>query len=494
MNTFNVISRCLLLIISISFSLISCKKNHSIVDRGEGPVRQVIFNFEDFKKEIKPFNSPIITKSTSTSGAVAENPERLELLMFGDFNGPGIFPNYLREGIKFRWGTYFLPLIKKVNRPLSLNAFGDSVLTFKGSNLGFFFFLDTTSIEKLGRIEFDVSTNKIGKDTIYFVLGENKPNSKYKGRDHFELIVNSDDVPKNGLRTFSLDIQGRNDILRSNLVKGEFQFTLYRDNFEYFYFLDNFRFYGRTNNSINPNKPKNFNLNYFIFNQENGNLVNSGHFIPNSSTNNLLLDLPEGKYYSTLVYSELNEPLSYPREVKHIRDFYIGTSFKDKFARTFAVLDSFELKESIEKKVNFQRAYSMVTLDFTDLKDLSEIKKIIVKPMMAPIRWSPFNPNLEIIIPKSEDNVIEFVQNFHIHKEISFNQFIGMRSDEMPLHYEFEVWDDTKMVRKFRLNAAVKNNVKLIFKGDLYPSGMVNKIFEIIIDEEWDDTKIVEFK
>jgi hypothetical protein len=40
----------------------------------------------------------------------------------------------------------------------------------------------------------------------------------------------------------------------------------------------------------------------------------------------------------------------------------------------------------------------------------------------------------------------------------------------------------------------VKNNVKLIFKGDLYPSGMVNKIFEIIIDEEWDDTKIVEFK
>jgi hypothetical protein len=128
----------------------------------------------------------------------------------------------LREGIKFRWGTYFLPLIKKVNRPLSLNAFGDSVLTFKGSNLGFFFFLDTTSIEKLGRIEFDVSTNKIGKDTIYFVLGENKPNSKYKGRDHFELIVNSDDVPKNGLRTFSLDIQGRNNILRSNLVKGEF--------------------------------------------------------------------------------------------------------------------------------------------------------------------------------------------------------------------------------------------------------------------------------
>jgi len=136
----------------------------------------------------------------------------------------------------------------------------------------------------------------------------------------------------------------------------------------------------------------------------------------------------------------------------------------------------------------------MVTLDFTDLRDLSEIKKIIVKPMMAPIRWSPFNPNLEIIIPKSEDNVIEFVQNFHIHKEISFNQFIGMSSDEIPLHYEFEVWDDTKMVRKFRLNAAVKNNVKLIFRGDLYPSGMVNKIFEIIIDEEWDDTKIIEFK
>ncbi|MGG5903630.1 hypothetical protein [Sphingobacterium daejeonense] len=338
---FRTVLRCLLLLISISFSLISCKKNHSIVDRGEGPVRQVIFNFKDFKKEIKPFNSPIITKSTSTSGAVAENPERLELLMFGDFNGPGIFPNYLRKGIKFRWGNHFLPLLKKVNRPLSLNALGDSIMTLEGSTFGLYFLMDTTSIEKLGRIEFDVSTNKIGKDTIYFLLGVNNPNSNYNGRDHFELIVNSDDVPKNGMRTFSLNIQGRNNILRSHLVNGAFQFTITKlpNKPDYFYFFDNFRFYGKTNNSINPNKPKNFNLNYFIFNQENGDLVNSGHFIPNSSTNNLLVDLPEGKYYSTLVYSELNEPLSYPRDVKHIRDFYIGTSFKDKFARTFAVLD-----------------------------------------------------------------------------------------------------------------------------------------------------------
>ena len=254
--------------------------------------------------------------------------------------------------------------------------------------------------------------------------------------------------------------------------------------------IDNIRVYGKRKKPTNPNYKD---LPYFIFKKKTGEVVQKGTFDLSVDNKELLLELPNGAYYNVILFHDSPKKLILPSDFKNKDQLYVSQFFDDKYGRSFAALDSFELKENVEKKVTLKRLYSMVTLDFTDMQDLDNIKKVKVKPITAAYFWKPFNTMLETKLTENISSQLEFEQDFNVNKEISFNHFIGFTDVNLPVQYEIEVWDNKKVIRKLNLKSQIKNNVKLIFKGPLYPTGLSTGFFEIIIDESWGDQKVVEF-
>jgi len=491
MNVFNRYSKiCLLIVCSIILS-ISCVKKDPLIKEGDKELKQINFTFENFEREIQSFQSPISTKSNQSTTKFIPHPERSELLMLVDFDDATLKPSFLKKGL-----TYKDDFNKGTHRNLKFVPALNSISTSKDLNLELSPLISILVHVELGgdvvvdRVEADISVGEgssrdgyarfyfddvmnYGEDTLFTLKAENYP---YKKMETVEIRV-----PKRSKPYKKFSIYFNFQELSANSGKDR-QYWKHR--------FDNLKIYGKYNTQP---KYKIIGLPYYIFNKKSGELVNKGSLTINNTTRNLMLELPEGTYYSALIYNESNEDLILNKEVKKKDEFFVGTFFQDKHARSFGVLDSFELKHNLEKKITFKRLYSLVTLDFNDFRDLSPIKKVKIKPIGKTYFWTPFNPLLDVPIPSNYRGELEFVQNFNINKEISFNHFLGLTGRELPVNYEIEVWDDTKAFRTFRLSANVKNNVKLIFKGSLYPSGLSNKLYEIIIDEAWAGTKVVEY-
>lgn len=491
MSLFICRSKILFIFMLVAAFYFSCKKKEVAMPFEEGPLKKVTFNFTNFQSEIKPFHSSIKTRSGNVSDEQKVHPEQPELLVLYDFNKKDLYAKISR------YFTYLniiaiiktSDVVKFINNPFSRQK-DDHILEIKGQTYFGIAFNPSDEIH-MERIEMDISTKSPQKSfAIYIekddaIMRESIQKFKQKTDDsnnsRFETITYN----------FPNSAQGNNMLrlyvdTREQLGKGE----KFVEGVEIK--VDNIRFYGKPKKKAEI-KSKLNQMPYFIFDKKKGDLVNKGTFSPKTDNEQLMVELPLGNYYNIMLYHESNEPLVLPETIKNKDDFYTATSFSDKFARSFGVVDSFELKENMSKPITLKRLYSLVTFNFRDIRDLSDVSKIKIKPISPNYFWKPFNPKLEGKFPIGNSNEIEFEQDFNVDKEVVFSHFLGHTDVELPVNYEVEVWSKTRILRKFKLFSKVKNNIKLNFVGNLYPTGFSNRVFEVIIDEKWAGTKTILF-
>lgn len=472
---------------------ISCrKKEHETLEPNHN-LHQVSFNFSNFQSEIQPFNSNPLTKSGSSESDENNHPERSELLAYINFNNKSFEPSYNYYGffkiIHLLSNKKALQFVTNPNNTANKNNYAfkaDSLITL-------WFEFDQTKIHEIHRLEFDFLSMDEQQKSIYMAFLADR--TEYRSLDTLMDLVSGSN-PIRQLKTYSINFPKRlNQNKKQTSIALQMKHPDTKDNFvknleKWHHLIDNIRVYGKRKKPSNPNYND---LPYYIFKKKTGELVKKGSFDLSTDNKELLMELPNGNYYNVILLHDSPKKLILPSDIKNKDQFYVSQLVDDKYGRSFAALDSFELKENVEKKVTLKRLYSMVTLDFTDMQDLDNIKKVKVKPITAAYFWKPFNTKLETMVPDNSPNQLEFEQDFNVNKEVSFNHFIGFTDVNLPVQYEIEVWDNKKVIRKLNLKSQIKNNVKLIFKGPLYPTGLSTGFFEIIIDESWGDQKVVEF-
>ncbi len=482
-----------LVIFPFLFLFNSCNKTHDPeIDPGKQKLQNVTFSFENFKKEIKPFDSPVLNAPPENTHTT--NPEKSELIGYFSFDNENLNPDYNKgELVSMNTRPDQSSFLKFVPHVKSLSDKTNKILEVKGVK-EVLLYIKTNNLAELDRVEFDFGASQ--KSIDGFDLAYQYPNNSQAIVETKSFKLKPESIKNKTMETYQLFFQNGREF-KTGLIyvmikfDGEIQNKgNYNKQEDWINWFDNIRIYGKLKN---PPKPKIVQLPYFIFNKKNAELVQQGNFIPTEKNKDLLLELPIGSYDYVMIYNEGADELFFPNQVKKKEDFSVTSLFKNRYARSFAVQDSFELKESLERKVNLKRLYSQITIDFNDIRNLSDIKNIKIKPLNEPYFWRPFNPLAVATLSNTISNEIVFEQDFNLHREISFNHFMGFSTEELPISYEIEVNGKEKLIRKFRLNAKIKNNVRLLFKGPIYPSGIANKFFEILIDEKWNETKVIEF-
>lgn len=473
----------------------SCKKKDHEAPQPDNGLHQVSFNFSNFQSEIQSYHSAPSTKSVQNDATLDLHPDQFELLGNFDMNKKSLKPTYDYDKVFSEIGI--MADLKKsqqfVNNPSNPADKDNFVYTVKG--LGrMSFVINLTKIHELDRLEFDLLSTDENQKYFYVEFINSKIFPVRSLDTIFQIIPNSNASKQ--LQTYNIPIPKefkRNDKATVNIWmrNPENNIPYIEDPSKHAHYLDNIKFYGRAKEHSKPNLSD---LPYFIFKKKTGELVKNGSFDLSQNNKEQLVELPYGSYYNLILFHDSPKKLLMPADIKNKDQIFIGHSFEDKFARSFAAIDSFELKENVEKQVKLKRLYSLVTFNFSDIRDLKEIKKVTVRPITAPYFWKPFNINVDTKVLEEPTKPLEFEQDFNLIKEISFSHFLGLSDKELPVQYEIEVWDKSKVIRKFRLKSKIKNNVKLIFKGPLYPSGFSTGFFEVIIDETWDANKVVVFK
>lgn len=485
---------------SIIFAMITfllmvyaCRKsNEPAVEDKKPELQKVSFSFDNFQTEIKPFDFRISTKSSGNT--FQPHPESSELLYFLSFDKRNYTPDYSQKD-QFTFRTKTKAGGAEILVPVNTGSENtvDWRLQLKDvENIRIQ--IPARNLSQIDRLEFDFGSNEPHIDGLvaeYFYVFSSP---QADGQEIFMLSPES--IRESKMETFRFNIP------KGRLTNQEFQILLsfnkkevLKDrtlqNKDWSLWVDNFRIYGKPKTQV---QPKIIQLPYFIFNKTSGELMDNGNFIPSAQNRDLLLELPTGSYYNVMVYNEGDQELMVPNNLKHKDQLQLTSSFNNRNSRIFATVDSFELKESMEKKVILKRLYSLITLDFTDIRNLSNLKSIKVKPLVEPYFWSPFFPALPAKTTESVANEIIFEQDFNLNREISFSHFLGFPEQEVPVSYEIEVFEEERMIRRFRLNTKLKNNVRLAFSGPIYPTGVANQYFEVEIDETWTDDKRIEFK
>ncbi|WP_313191453.1 hypothetical protein [Sphingobacterium sp.] len=494
MNLFCRSLRFLLAFLIPTLLCFSCKRKDHEAPQPDNGLHQVSFNFSNFQSEIQSYHSAPSTKSAQNDTLLNLHPDQFELLGNFDMNKKSLEPTYEYDKVFKMYVFTSLDSTKHfVNNPSKPADKDNYVFTLKA--LAWIEIkINLTKIHELDRIEFDLLSTDENQKYFYIQFLDQKDDSIVGSSRLIDIVPHSNASKQ--LQTYNIQIpkelKGNDKATIKILMKDPVNHTPYVEELvKHAHYIDNIKFYGRAKERSKPNLSD---LPYFIFKKKTGELVKNGSFDLSQNNKEQLVELPYGSYYNLILFHDSPKKLLMPADIKNKDQIFIGHSFDDKFARSFAAIDSFDLKENVEKQVKLKRLYSLVTLNFSDIRDLKEIKKVTVRPITAPYFWKPFNIKVDTKILEEPTKPMEFEQDFNLNREISFSHFLGLSDKELPVQYEIEVWDKSKVIRKFRLKSNIKNNVKLIFKGPLYPSGFSTGFFEVIIDETWDANKVVVFK
>ena len=472
----------------------SCKRKDHEAPQPDNGLHQVSFNFSNFQSEIQSYHSAPSTKSVQNDATLNLHPDQFELLGNFDMNKKSLEATYDYDKV-FKIDVMLGQNESEqfVNNPSNPADKDNFVYTAKDL-ARMSFYINLKKIHELDRLEFDLLSTD-GNQKYFFVQFLDQNNYPIRNSDRLIEIVPNSNASKQ-LQTYNIpipkELKGNDKATIKIWMRDPVTNNPYvEDPYKHAHYIDNIKFYGRAKERSKPNLSD---LPYFIFKKKTGELVKKGSFDLSQNNKEQLVELPYGSYYNLILFHDSPKKLLMPTDIKNKDQIFIGHTFEDKFGRSFAAIDSFDLKENVEKLVKLKRLYSLVTLNFNDIRDLKEIKKVTVRPITAPYFWKPFNLKVDTKNLEEPTKPLEFEQDFNLNKEISFSHFLGLSDKELPVQYEIEVWDKSKVIRKFRLKSNIKNNVKLIFKGPLYPSGFSTGFFEVIIDETWDANKVVVFK
>ncbi|MCL7988867.1 hypothetical protein M8998_13030 [Sphingobacterium sp. lm-10] len=253
--------------------------------------------------------------------------------------------------------------------------------------------------------------------------------------------------------------------------------------------LDNLRFQG----TVQAAKPQEGDqLRIYAFDQATGDLASSLIQEYALDMPAISMNLPHGEYrFSFLRHTGLSDILL-PAYVSSSNTYYFGNRFSAYAGEVYGFEKSIFINQNIQESVVLDRYHSQIKFEFTDARDLSIVESVVIVRMEEPAFYAPFN--LQLANPVLDQSEIEMHPNLALSKELQFNQFIGRVVDPVPLSYQLMAFGKSgELLRVLDVSVAVRNNVQVLFRGELLGFLPFQAGFQVEINEEWDETVEVQF-
>ncbi|MEI5983621.1 MULTISPECIES: hypothetical protein [Sphingobacterium] len=255
--------------------------------------------------------------------------------------------------------------------------------------------------------------------------------------------------------------------------------------------VDNIRIFGERRSVPHPQLKRK--LMYMIYNEDMAHWqsIDSIGFGENASIN---LKLPEGDYRGAFLFAETSEELNLPSRQTAIENFRFDHDFSDGRARFFGNTNRFRVgKTGNSSSITLQRLYNQITIELTDVAVLNHLVKLRVSPINNMLSWTPFSNQLQIHTPVKEVKPIEIFSNFQVMNRFVFNHFVGNFKEDRRIDYKLELFNSVGVDQSTVVSIDVRSNVKVMIRGNMYPTPTTDAGFKATLDESWTDEKIIEF-
>jgi len=481
---------CLSLIILF---VVSCVKDNSLlIDDSNSERYKVTFKVADFDR----FTSPLGFKSAASAtfqkrASLSTSQSQVGYLYYWSFNQSSLDPDIaLQAGHSISYNNGLIPAEYGAGFAFDTYAAGQA-LSFKGAN-DIIVKVSLKNAQTLSGIGFDLSSSGTGpKD---FILSySNDAGANYKVISAQNQFTNTNTSQAKNSFAYNIDTLSLNFnqdfYLKISLLSGQRGTASAYNEATGIMRLDNLHLLGTANVIVGSTVYDNFA--YYIFNALTGELVVQGEMDFTSSTTEISESLPMGVYYTSFVSNKSDFKLLYPSNITHYENYYYANPFNNFKAVQFGKTDTLTVDQNISQNVKLKRLYSQIKFEFTDAKNLSEVKRIVINQDHEPFFYAPFNTaRTNPIVDQSE---IELKPDFSLSKQIVFNQFMGLLSGARPISYTIEVYSDVALLRTFTVSSAIKNNVQLVFRGNLLIDQSQTANFAISVNEDWDGEVITDF-
>ncbi|TDQ75188.1 hypothetical protein [Sphingobacterium yanglingense] len=480
----------------ILLAIYSCKKDGSVDEENES-LQAVTFNISGFSNAATPFKTASKASSKASSNVSTAQNYVEGKLYFWSFNSKTLEPDIayqvgVKPSISFTKGE----MLNQVPNdfPNSTYAFEDyasgSAVSIVGAKEIFLkFHID--GVSQITQFGFDTGSSNTGpKDfELYYSLDEGVTYVELSKNNQFGANGGTNN-PKNSYIYHLSDKNIRGVQLWFKLIpkagtraeESVFNPTSGAIRF------DNIRLLGMAPSS-QVGSPIN-KLHYFLFHKDKPELVVTG-VVGYDEASSLTLSLAKGKYSICFVANESTKDLLIP-EKPTLSSFYVGNTFANASASIFGYVGELEVIDgTTESQISLKRLFSQVKLEFTDAVDLSVISKIGISQQHDPFFYAPFNPQLANPILDQTD--IDITADFNANKQLIFNQFMGVNPIDIPLKYTIVVYSSTGVLRTFQLESTLKNNMQLVFRGNLLDQSSSTGKFQISKQMDWGGQKEGEF-
>ncbi len=483
----NIFSR--LLIFIIVFLSISCKKVDGINDQNE-EVHAVSFKFSGFTNQISPL---LGASKNNTKLATTDNNQNYSegYLYYWSFNNDNLLPD-----IKFN--NQLIPSISYNN--------GEIPNTFVNSTYSFENFAAGRALTFAGAKEIIIKMpikDVLEVTSLGFDLG-----SPGTGPKDFELYYSID----NGLSYSTLAFNNQFGNTNTANQKNTYSYDLRDIDFgtEEFWVklipkagdrgnsstfnensgvlrMDNFHLTGIAPVSQGSNAIDK--IYYFLFNMDKADVVISG--VSEMNGDDVLdLAIPVGAYQVCFITNTSNTELLFPANPT-LASFYVSNLFSNSKADIFGYTGELVVAAVQSENIELTRFFSQVKIEFTDVRGLDQVTKIVIDQQHDPFFYAPFNN--ELANPILDQSSIESIADFSANKQLVFNQFLGIKNDIVPLSYVVQVYNKDGILRTINLSSTLKNNMQLVFRGNLLDGVDYNNSFSIFKNEVWDGEQTTDF-
>lgn len=481
---------------------IRCEKPEPETQIDEAALHTVTLKVKGFTKRITPLadqpavsSSRVITTSSSnrmsTSGLEARSEE--QYLYFWSFNDDDLLPEIavgsaataitfqaVDTSPSFTAGFGLSPY--PAGKALSLRGLQALVIT-----------MPLSGVTQITTLAFDVASSGTGPKN-FRIHWSTDGGTTYRPLSEDNQFSNTRDNARNGYE-FDLSqlgaVQAAFLTIKIEPFEGERGEANDYDQNRGTFKLDNFRLSGIYNAEQAAEPSGDISkIQYFIFNASDHTFAAQGSttFDPSNDGIDLSFKLPRGTYYGLITSNVSKAALVLPSTIAEASDLYISNSFANHQALIFgAQIPLLEIDHHTEVDAVLKRYFSEIRFEFTDEYDLSEVHKISISPEHENVLYAPFNT--QTTDRQAAPPLVLHPAFDSSNKSISFHQFIGEVSEPLNLAYAVDVYNENdELLRTFTVTASIKNNVQLLFKGELLTDVDTNNQFQIEWNQLWDES------
>lgn len=468
----------------------SCQKDTSLDDQNE-EVYAVSFKFSGFTDHVsslKP-NVKSASKLLSSSGNSQNFSEGY--LYYWSFNDDNLLPD-------IRYNTQLQPTITYANgdTPNSFvhstyvyeNFAAGKAITFAGAK-DILIKMPIQEVIELKGLGFDVGSPGTGPKDFEIQYSVNKG-------QHYDMLSFNNQFGNtntaNQKHTYSYDLTDKN-IKAEELwvmitpkagergasgIFNEHTGALRMDNL----YLTGIAPIQQSSSTINK-------IHYFLFNKDKPKLVIYG--AANWNANGLIdISIPIGNYDICFLTNTSNADLLLPSNPTKTT-LYAGSTFSNAKADIFGFAGELVVSQAQTKQITLERLFSQVKIEFTDAVGLDLVTKIVVDQQHDPFFFAPYNTMMSN--PLLDQSSIEVKADFAANKQLQFNQFLGLLALASPVTYNVYVYGSAGLLRTINLSSSLRNNMQLVFRGNILDGIEQNTRFSILKNENWNGEQTTEF-